>query len=201
MHLVFSYVKKIASILAMYCLCTQAYASRSCSAPKLCEAFKPQKEQLMALFQQTNFVSNAPRSILHITHSLWDKRIHLCKTPSCFTAQFNQRTHELNEFSTLNQTLTQHFIKYQDGKISTQQVYLQIHQLEQNKLKIDGYAYHLPQLTQQHFLAYSQNSNLTRIINNEDGCAYNIKLYKGLLSLHSDQKTCRIFAGNYRRYD
>ncbi|SDC04831.1 A1S_1983 family putative colistin resistance protein [Acinetobacter boissieri] len=200
MHLVLNYIKKISVILAIICAYDQAHANDRLCTQNLCqEQNELDKKKLVTLTEQTNFVSNAPRSILDMTHHLWQKRMQLCKTKQCLAQQITQRTQELNEFATLNQALTQHFIKYQHGKVAKQQVYLQLHQLEQNKLKIDGYGYSNQQ--QQHFLAYSQNTDLAQITNNEDGCTYAMTLSKGLLNIQSGEKKCRLFAGNYRRYD
>lgn len=201
MHLVFNNVKKIGSILLIYGLSTQAYADHLCSTKRLCDAINLEKQQILTLSKQTQFVSNAPLSILDITQTLWQKRMFSCKTKPCLLEQLAQHTQELNEFATLNQTLTQHFIQNQHGKIATRHAYLQIHQLEQNKLKIDGYAYTHQYQMKQHFLAYSQSTDLNNITNNEDGCRYNIKLSKALLNIQSEQKKCQLFAGNYRRYD
>ncbi|MFT4020625.1 MAG: hypothetical protein QM666_03810, partial [Acinetobacter sp.] len=115
----------------------------------------------------------------------------------------------LNAFSSLNQSLTQHFIKYESGKIAQQQVHLQVHQLDQDRIKIEGIAYRSPNNATERqtlsFMAYRNSENKNEVVNNETSCKYQFNFQKAILTvtLLKDQpkKFCDRFVGIYQLYD
>ncbi|MFT4021783.1 MAG: hypothetical protein QM666_09730, partial [Acinetobacter sp.] len=94
----------------------QASHSELCASSKpalLCQAnTELQRTQLTRLLFTAHLISNAPTRLIQDTQSMWNQRIQQCKNKQCITSQFQQRTEALNAFSSLNQSLTQHFIKY-----------------------------------------------------------------------------------------
>ncbi len=72
---------------------------------------------------------------------MWLRQTQQCKTNSCIQQQFDVRGDDLNFYASLKQTLTQHYLKFENGHIASQPVHLQIHQLAKDKIKIEGLAY------------------------------------------------------------
>jgi CRISPR/Cas system endoribonuclease Cas6 (RAMP superfamily) len=81
---------------------------------------------------------------LYDTHSLWFNRLQQCKSQHCIDQQFALRDDDLNFYTSLNQSLTQHFLKFEHGKIAQPAIHLQVHQLGKDKIKIEGMAYRNP---------------------------------------------------------
>lgn len=75
---------------------------------------------------------------------MWLRQTQQCKTNSCIQQQFDVRGDDLNFYASLKQTLTQHYLKFENGHIASQPVHLQIHQLAKDKIKIEGLAYRNP---------------------------------------------------------
>lgn len=166
-------------------------------------------KQLKQLLFTTNMTTNAPTRLIQDTQLLWQKRVEQCKTKRCIAQQFDARNEDLNTYGSLNQSLTQHFIKYQQGQIAQPQVHLQVHQLDQNRIKIEGTAYRNPNNNKAKqtisFLAYRNQDQKNEIINNETACKYTFNFQKAILTVSLLQtqphKYCDRFVGTYQLYD
>lgn len=183
-------LKKSGYILTLSCFCsTFAFAaSIECSnhnieLGKLCsKKYDEQRAQLNTKFLTAYLVTDAPLQLLHDTQTLWLNQIRLCKTKSCFQQQFDARIDDLNFFTSMNQTLTQHYLKYEHGKIAKQPVHLKVHQLDKDKLKIEGLAYRNPnnriETQTISLLSYSTPSEKNEIIDNEKNASINLTIKK-----------------------
>lgn len=206
-------LKKSGYILTLSCFCsTFAFAaSIECSnhnieLGKICsKKYDEQRAQLNTKFLTAYLVTDAPLQLLHDTQTLWLNQIRQCKTKSCFQQQFDARIDDLNFFTSMNQTLTQHYLKYEHGKIAKQPVHLKVHQLDKDKLKIEGLAYRNPnnrfETQTISLLSYSTPSEKNEIIDNEKKCQYQFDYQKALLVVKTKQKGCERFTGIYRPYD
>ena len=197
--------------------CSQSYAYQFLcetqaqhARPHYCKKqYNAEVAQLNQLYFSSNLVTNAPLRLLQDTQKMWRTRLNECKNKTCFSQQFDIRGEDLNAYSSLNQSLTQHFIQYRHGKIAQPHTYLQIHQLDQNKIKIEGWVYRNPNANAEKltfaFLAYINNADKTQVTNNETTCQYKFDYQKALLHVsstnHVAQKNCQRFAGVYRLYD
>lgn len=173
---------------------------------KICvKNYQEPRHELNNKFLVAYLVSDAPIKLLYDTHSLWFKRLQQCKTQNCIDQQFALREDDLNFYTSLNQSLTQHFLKFENGKIAKQPIHLEVHQLTKDKIKIEGIAYHNPnnrtdnQTTS--FLAYTTTDKKDQIIDNENDCKYNFNFQKSILVVKTEQKGCERFSGIYRLYD
>jgi hypothetical protein len=105
----------------------------------------------------------------------------------------------------MNQSLTQHFIKYEHGKIAKQPIHLQIHQLSKDRIKVEGIAYRNPNNRKEaqtvSLLAYTTPEKKNEILDNEHDCKYTLNFQKAILSVSTQQKGCERFSGIYRLYD
>lgn len=150
-------------------------------------------------------ITDAPLRLLQDTQKLWSYRIDQCQKISCFQQQFESRLDELNLFISLNQSLTQHYLKYENGTIARPAVHLKVHQLGKDKIKIEGIAYRSPknriETQTVPFLAYTTPDEKADITNNENDCKYRFNYQKATLSVSSQQKGCERFNGIYRLYD
>ena len=153
----------------------------------------------------TNLVTDAPLRLIQDTEKLWLQQLKQCKSFNCYKQQFDSRIEQLNFYTSMNQSLTQHYLKYENGDISSAPVHLQIHQLNKDNIKVEGIAYHNPnnKLDKQTipFLAYSTTETKTKIINNESDCKYEFNYTKAYLMVKTEQKNCDRFSGVYRLYD
>ena len=171
--------------------------------------YQSQVNQINQLYLNSNLVTNAPLQLLHDTQNMWQARLAQCKNKNCLEQQFDLRSEDLNAYSSLNQSLTQHFIKYHHGQIAQPQTYLQIHQLEQDKIKIEGWVYRNPNTSLDKlnfaFLAYLNNADKSKVTNNETACQYQFNYQKAVLVVtstnHVNKKNCQRFTGIYRLYD
>ncbi|UUM26463.1 hypothetical protein NQU59_12230 [Acinetobacter colistiniresistens] len=206
-------LKKSGYIITLSCFCsTFAYAeaidctSNDLNANKICsKQYKEQRLKLNTKFLTAYLVTDAPLQLLHDTQSLWLNQVQQCKSKNCYQQQFDARLDDLNFYTSMNQTLTQHYLKYEHGKLAAQPVHLQIHQLDKDKLKIEGTAYRNPnnrlETQTQSLLAYSTPEQRSQIIDNEKKCQYQLDFQKALLIVKSEQKDCSRFTGIYRLYD
>lgn len=206
-------LKKSGYILTLSCFCSTFVfaASIECSnhnieLGKICsKKYEEQRAQLNTKFLTAYLVTDAPLQLLHDTQTLWLNQIRQCKTKSCFQQQFDARIDDLNFFTSMNQTLTQHYLKYEHGKIAKQPVHLKVHQLDKDKLKIEGLAYRNPnnriETQTISLLSYSTPSEKNEIIDNEKKCQYQFDYQKALLVVKTKQKGCERFTGIYRPYD
>jgi uncharacterized protein len=150
-------------------------------------------------------ITDAPIQLLQDTHKTWYQRVKKCKSKDCLVQQFDFRVDQLNFFTSMNQSMTQHYLKYESGQLATSSVHLQIHQLSKNNLKIEGSAYRNPnnKLETQMipFLAYSTSQDKHQITNNESDCKYDFDFQKSILKISTLDKNCERFSGVYRLYD
>ena len=207
-------IKTLCTLFSIGCLCsTLAHAQKiDCSSPntssmkQICaESFTELREKLTNHYMTAFLVSDAPVQLLEDTHTLWFKRLEQCKSLNCYKQQFELRTDDLNFYPSLNQSLTNHYLKFENGKIASQPVHLQVHQLTKDRIKIEGIAYRNPnnKLETQTipFLAYTTPDKKSEIMDNEHDCKYQFDFNKAILSIKTEQKGCERFVGVYRIYD
>lgn len=153
----------------------------------------------------THLVTDAPLRLIQDTEKLWIKQLEQCKNFDCYKQQFDARLEQLNFYTSMNQSLTQHYLKYENGEIAYPAIHLQIHQLTKNNIKIEGTAYRNPnnRLDKQviPFLAYSTTEQKNTITDNENDCKYQFNYTKTYLGIQTNQKNCERFVGIYRLYD
>ena len=207
-------IKTLSTLFSIGCLCsTLAHAQKiDCSSPdtssmkKICaENLTESREKLTNHYVTAFLVSDAPVHLLEDTHTLWFKRLQQCKSLDCYKQQFELRIEDLNFYTSLNQSLTNHYLKFENGQISSQPVHLQVHQLSKDRIKIEGIAYRNPnnKLETQSipFLAYTTPDQKSEITDNEHDCKYQFDFNKAILSVKTEQKGCERFVGVYRIYD
>ncbi|MDV2468224.1 hypothetical protein QR674_04440 [Acinetobacter chinensis] len=210
----FKIIKSLGTLFFLGFLCTsQAYSQEidctdktSSALKKICSSeFDEIREKLATHYQTALYVSDAPLQLLQDTHTLWFKRLQQCKSMTCFKNQFEIRTDDLNFYTSLNQTLTSHYLKFEHGQLAPSPVHIQVHQLSKDSIKIEGLAYRNPnnKLETQtvSFLAYTTPEKKNNITDNEHDCAYQFNYSKAILSIKTEQKGCERFAGVYRLYD
>ena len=150
-------------------------------------------------------ISDAPIRLLQDSQLLWVKQIKQCKKMNCVQQQLEQRLDDLDLYTSLNQSLTQHYLKFEHGQIAAQPVHFKIHQLTKERIKIEGIAYRNPNNRKENqtisFLAYTTPDNKSRITDNEHDCQYEFEFQKTLLNVKTQQKGCERFVGIYRLYD
>ena len=206
-------LKKSSYIITLSCFTTPfAFAAvidcnrHNAELKKVCsKQYTEQRLKLEHKFLTAYLVTDAPVQLLHDTQHIWLKQLQQCKSPSCYQQQFDARVDDLNFYTSMNQTLTQHYLKYEQGRLAKQAVHLQIHQLDKDKLKIEGLAYRNPnnRLEKQTIalLAYSTPQQKNQITDNEKKCQYQFDYQKALLIVKTEQKGCERFSGVYRLYD
>lgn len=153
----------------------------------------------------TYLVTDAPLRLIHDTHLMWLERTKQCKTNECIQQLFNLRIEDLNFYTSMNQTLTQHYLKFEQGQIAKQPIHLKIHQLTKDRIKIEGLAYRNPNNRTEKqsipLLAYTTPEQKNIILDNEHDCKYQLNFQKALLQVTTKQKGCERFVGTYRLYD
>lgn len=207
-------IKNLSTLLLFGCLYSSfSYAQEidctSTSNKKLAqvctENFSELRGKLSDQYLTAYLMSDAPIRLLEDTQQLWIQRLQQCKSLNCYTQQFDFRIDQLNFFTSMNQSMTQHYLKYENGQFAAQPVHLQIHQLNKNSIKIEGIAYRNPnnRLETQSiaFLAYTTPEQKNKIIDNEHDCSYDFEYSKAILKIQTKQKGCERFAGIYRLYD
>lgn len=183
--------------------CTQ---KKNATLKAICSpAFKEQKHKLKVQSLTATLVTDAPLHLVQDTHILWFNHLQQCKSLTCYQQQMDYRIDQLNFFTSLNQSLTQHYLKYENGQIAKKPIHIQIHQLTKDNIKIEGIAYLNPnnKLEKQtiSLLAYSTPEQKTEITDNDKGCKYHFEYSKAYLSIKTEQKGCETFIGLYRLYD
>lgn len=173
---------------------------------KFCvETLKDLREDLNEQLLTTYLVTDAPLRLIDDTHLVWLRQSQQCKSLECFKQQFNVRIEDLNIYTSMNQTLTQHYLKYENGQIAKQAVHLKIHQLSKDRIKIEGLAYRSPnnriETRAVPLLAYTTSQKKNEIVDNEHDCKYQLTFQKALLRVSSQQQGCKRFVGIYRLYD
>lgn len=208
------FLKTIAFFIGIGCMYTNlSYAQEiDCSKTDtaaiktMCSSsFEQQRQKLKNQYLTAFLISDAPLRLLDDTHSVWLKRTQQCKSESCFKQQFELRTDDLNFYTSLNQSLTQHYLKFENGKLAQQPIHLQVHQLSKDSIKIEGIAYRNPNNKKETqtipFLAYTTPEKKQNIVDNEHDCKYQFDYYKAILTVKTQQKGCERFIGVYRLYD
>lgn len=173
---------------------------------KLCvDTLKDLRQDLNDQLLTTYLVTDAPLRLIDDTHQVWLRQSQQCKNLECFKQQFNVRMEDLNVYTSMNQTLTQHYLKYENGQMAKQRVHLKIHQLSKDRIKIEGLAYRNPnnrlETRAMPLLAYTTPQKKNEIIDNEHDCKYQLNFQKALLRVSSQQPGCERFVGIYRLYD
>ena len=181
-------------------------AAGSASLHKICSAeFAEQRKHLDNLYLTALLVTDAPARIVQDTQQMWVQRLRKCKSMGCFKQQLDLRADDLNIFVSLNQSLTQHYLKFENGRFSQPQVHMKVHQLSKDRIKIEGLAYRSPNNRAEAqaipFLAYTTPDQKSQITDNEHSCKYQFSYSKALLAVKTSQKGCGRFAGIYRLYD
>ena len=169
------------------------------------DKLSPLREQLNDKYLTAYLVTDAPLRLIDDTHRLWFSRLQQCNNTTCVKAQFELRLEDLNFYTSMNQSLTQHFIKYTNGKMAKSPVHLQVHQLSKDRIKIEGLAYRNPNNRTSSqtvsLLAYTTPDKKNEILDNEHDCKYQLNFQKALLVVKTTQVGCEKFSGIYRLYD
>ncbi|MFC2995633.1 hypothetical protein ACFODO_10200 [Acinetobacter sichuanensis] len=173
---------------------------------KICSSqFEILRTELNEKYLTAYLVTDAPIRLLYDSNRLWLNRLQQCKSSECFQQQFDIRLEDLNFYTSMNQSLTQHFIKYEQGEISKQPVHIQVHQLTKDRIKIEGLAYRNPNNHKDKqiisLLSYTTPDKKNEILDNEHDCKYRLDFQKAILTIKTEQKGCERFSGVYRLYD
>lgn len=181
-------------------------SKKTAAMNKVCSAsLAESREKLTDQYFTAFLITDAPVRLLQDSQQLWATRLQQCKTLDCFKQQFEWRLDDLNVYISLNQSLTQHYIKFEQGQIAKQPVHLKIHQLTKDRIKIEGLAYRNPNNRTEKqtvpFLAYTTPETKNQITDNENDCRYEFNYSKAILAVSSQQKGCERFTGIYRLYD
>jgi len=206
-------IKKLGFILSLSCLATSATfaqtvdcTNHSSAWQRFCsEPLIEQRKKLENLYLTATLVTDAPVRVIQDTQQIWLNRLQQCKSLDCYKQLFDMRADDLNIFVSLNQSLTQHYLKYENGQLAKPFVHLKIHQLSKDRIKIEGLSYrnanNRPETQTIPFLAYTTPVEKAEIIDNEHDCKYQFNYGKAILSVKSIQKGCERFSGIYRLYD
>jgi uncharacterized protein len=207
-------VKSFSPFVALFALCTtpshaeilNCSSATHSSARLLCTPqYASAVDKLNNSSLTTLLITDAPLRLIKDSHRLWLNQVQQCKSSTCVQQQFDVRIEQLNFFTSLNQSLTQHYFKYEAGQIAKQPVHLQIHQLTKDNIKIEALAYRNPnnriETQTIPFLAYSSAAEKSEIIDNEHDCKYQFDFQKAILKVSTAQKGCERFSGVYRLYD
>ncbi len=167
--------------------------------------FDEQRSALNEAYLTAYLVTDAPIRLIEDTQQLWFKRIAQCTQRDCYQKQIDLRIEELNFYTSMNQSLTQHFLKYEHGQLLNPAVQLQVHQLSKDRIKIEGLAHRNPNNRADSqsisLLAYTSPDKKNEIIDNDRKCKYQLNFQKAYLIVKSQQKGCERFTGSYRVYD
>lgn len=209
----FNPIKSLISGLFVYGICVITHAfpvqcdtAQTNKIARICSAdFEALRNELNEKYLTAYLVTDAPIRLIDDTNQLWLNRIQQCKSTECFKQQFDIRLEDLNFYTSMNQSLTQHFIKYEHGEIAKQPIHIQVHQLTKDRIKIEGLAYRSPNNHQDKqtipLLAYTTPDKKNEIIDNEHDCKYQMNFQKAILTVKTEQKGCERFSGIYRLYD
>lgn len=205
-------LKRLSFVVTLSCLCSPLVFAETidCSNTgaelKICsKTFSESRKQLNNKYLSAYLVTDAPLQLLQDTQKLWSKHTQQCKSNTCIQQQSDLRTDDLNFYASLKQTLSQHYLKFENGHIAAQPVHIQVHQLAKDKIKIEGIAYRNPNNRKEtqtiSLMAYSSPEQKSEILDNEHNCKYQFNFQKALLNVKTQQKGCERFSGIYRLYD
>ncbi len=210
-HAELNFVKKWGLFFGLAYLTTFSHASLTidCNRHQFKKICKPQLEEQKQQLENKGFIayliSDAPTQLLLDTHQIWLNRLRQCQNFTCYQQQFDQRIEDLNYFISINQSMTQHYLKVENGQISKQPIYLKVHQLNKDNIKIEAIAYKNPnnqiKYQNKYFLGYTTSSDKISVLNNEDDCNYDFFYTKSYLKISSSFANCSDFVGLYRLYD
>lgn len=208
------HIKTIASLLFISVLSTSylhaqvidCNAAQPASIKKICHSnFKSLRHDLNAHYLTAYLVTDAPTRLIDDSNKLWLNYAGQCRNTSCLKAQLNDRIEDFNFFTSMNQSLTQHYLKYENGHLAKTPVHIQIHQLSKDRIKIEGLAYRDPNrktdAQTESLLAYTTPDKKNEILDNEHQCKYQLNFQKAILEIKTQQKGCDRFTGVYRLYD
>ena len=169
------------------------------------EQLKEHNEEIKAQYLQAQLMSNAPLKLLLLSQQQWESFVNKCKTKACIAQQYEQRIDELVYLTSMNQSLTQHFVRYVDGKVDPQSTSLQIQQLDRNRIKIEATQFRNPNNSDTaryaHLRSYTTADALQEISDLDSRCQYKIERKFSILKLESNEEICKRFAGTYKLYD
>lgn len=174
---------------------------------KICknEKLKTLNSDVKDKYLSAQLMSNASLKLLQRSQHDWYKFTQKCKNTACIQEQFEQRLDDLTFIMNMNQSLTQHFIRYHPKTSNEQLATLQLQQLDKNKIKIEGNQYRHPHNSRDKRIAYLRSytsSDLkTDITDLETKCTYKLKRIGYLLRFTSNDKNCQRFVGLYKLYD
>ena len=162
-------------------------------------------QEIKEKYLVTQLMSNAPLSLVQHSQQSWEKYVRMCKTKHCIQNQFEQRIDDLGFMTSLNQSFTQHFIRYQGGAHTKQMTTLQLHQMDKNRIKIEGMQYRNPNNSESSRIAYLRSYTTTqfdsKIVDLETRCDYQLARTKYTLKFESADPKCQRFVGVYKLYD
>lgn len=169
------------------------------------EQLKAHNEEIKAQYLQAQLMSNAPLKLLLLTQQQWENFVSKCKNKTCIAQQYERRIDELVYLTSMNQSLTQHFVRYVDGKVDPQSTSLQIQQLDRNRIKIEATQFRNPNNSDTaryaHLRSYTTADALQEISDLDSRCQYKIERQFSILKLESDEENCKRFTGIYKLYD
>nr|WP_174505761.1 hypothetical protein [Acinetobacter sp. Marseille-Q1620] len=173
---------------------------------KLCQAdFNVLRDELDSHYLTAYLITDAPIRLLNDTNKLWLNYAQQCKTNNCLKNQLDNRVEDFNFYTSMNQSLTQHYLKYENGKISKLPIHIQVHQLSKDRIKIEGLAFRNPNNKKDTqtvaLLAYTTPEQKSEVLDNERNCKYQLNFQKAILEIKTMQKGCEKFTGIYRLYD
>ncbi|SDB82990.1 hypothetical protein SAMN05421749_101151 [Acinetobacter marinus] len=169
------------------------------------ESLQQKNDEMKAQYLQAQLMSNAPLKLLTLSQQQWEGFVNKCKNKSCVAQQYDQRIADLVYLTSMNQSLTQHFVRYIDGQVDPQSTMLQLQQLDRNRIKIEATQYRNPNnqdaTRYAHLRSYTTADALQEITDLDSRCQYKIERQFSILKLTSDQDNCKRFAGTYKLYD
>lgn len=178
-----------------------AFDQKVCSHQEL----KDLNQQIREKYLNAQLMSNAPLKLLETSNRAWEKYVKSCKSVQCIHREFEQRIDDLTFFTTINQSLTQHYIRYKSAAIDSQMTHIQLQQLDKNRIKIEGIQYRSPNNSEATRIAYlrsySSPDHLTDITDLENKCIYSLIRTDHTLEFQSEDPKCQRFVGLYKLYD
>lgn len=156
-------------------------------------------------FLNAQLMSNAPLYLLKNSQQGWSDYIKQCKNIQCLEKQFKKRIEDLTFLTTMNQSLTQNYIRYKDSAMDQPMTQLQLHQLDKNRIKIEAVQYRNPNNSESNQIVYLRSytspDRLNHIADLENKCTYQVERNAHNLYFNSKEGKCQRFTGLYKLYD
>lgn len=166
---------------------------------------KSLNNQIKEKYLSAQLMSNASLALLSLAQEDWLKYVRACKSRQCIQQQFEQRIDDLTFIINMNQSLTQHFVRYDPKQKNQQMVTLQLQQLDKNKIKIEAMQYRNPNNSEHQRVAYLRSytsPDLAQpIVDLETKCNYSINRFGHVLEFKTEDQQCKRFVGIYKLYD